>query len=92
MGQLGVLISQQDATIADKYTKAICSMDCGRQHAAAILRKAKPVDKKWSVGDLALYQIRQSARAPDEEWSGPARVIRFDSIVVWLQHNTLPVT
>ena len=83
MGQLGVLISHQDATIADKCTKAICSRDCGRTHAAAMLRKAKRLDKKWSVGDLALYQIRQSARVPGEEWSGPARVIGFGSNAVW---------
>ena len=61
-------------------------MDCGRQYAAAMLGKAKLLDKKWYLGDFAVCQIRQNARAPGEEWSGPARVIGFDSCVVWLRH------
>ena len=71
---------------------AFVRMDCGQQYAAAMLRKAKPLDKKWSVGDFAMYQIRQNARAPGEEWSGPARVLGFERNVVWLQHGAVRVT
>ena len=39
-----------------------------------------------------MYQIRQNARAARDEWSGPARMIGFDSNVVWSQHGAVPVT
>ena len=95
--QLGVLASQQDATtefgfkaqLRTSMQKEFVRMDCGRRYAAAMLRKAKPVDNRWSVGDFAMYQIRQNARAPGEEWSGPARVVGFASDVGRLQHTEL---
>ena len=68
---------------AGESAKGICSSVRAVKH-----RKAKPLDKQWSVGDL----IHQNARSPGEEWSGAARIIGFDRIVVWLLHGAVPVT
>ena len=46
----------------------------------------------YNVGNVVMYRVaRQGARAPGDEWAGPARVIGFDGQVVWLQSAGQPI-
>ena len=71
--------------------KAFVRQDCGRRYAAAMLRKSRPISKKYNVGDMVMYRSVQGALAPGEEWHGPARIIGFEGSMVWLQSAGVPV-
>jgi hypothetical protein len=98
-GQLGTLQAQQDAgtefgiRAKMRFTaqKAFVRLDCGRRYAASMLRKARPLNRNYQVGDFVMYKCKQGAEAPGDEWSGPARIIGFESDVVWLQHMAVPI-
>jgi hypothetical protein len=71
--------------------KAFARQDCGRRYAAAMLRKSRPISKKYNVGDMVMYRSIQGALAPGEEWHGPARIIGFEGSMAWLQSAGVPV-
>ena len=62
-GQLGVLTAQQDPATAFglkasmRFTaqKAFVRLDCGRRYAAAMLRRARVVDRDYHQGDWIMY-------------------------------------
>ena len=71
-GQLGVLTAQQDPSTAFglkasmRFTaqKAFVRLDCGRRYAAAMLRKARAVDRDYQQGDWIIYRVVQGSLAP----------------------------
>ena len=62
-GQLGALAAQQDsATIFGlraqyRFTaqKQLVQVDCGRRYAAAQLRKARTINRNYTVGNLVMH-------------------------------------
>ena len=99
-GQLGVLEAQCDATTAFGQKAAMrftaqryfVHMDCGRRFRESQLRKARHIPGDYKVGNVVMYKVyHQGARAPGDEWCGPARVIGFENQVVWLQSAGQPV-
>jgi hypothetical protein len=93
-GQLGEMRAQCDASTAFglkaemlfSAQKYFVHLDCGRRYAKAMLRKARHIPTDYVVGNVVMYKAeKQGARAPGDEWYGPARIIGFDEEVVWLQ-------
>ena len=99
-GQLGVLQAQQDSRTAFGMKAAMrftaqryfVYLDCGRRFRESQLRKARHVAGDYQVGNVVMYKVKhQGARAPGDEWVGPARIIGFENQVVWLQSAGQPV-
>ena len=67
-------------------------MDCGRRYAAALLRRARVINKNYKAGDWVMYKIENRGDvAPGDQWHGPARMIGADDETVWIQHGSVPV-
>ena len=57
-----------------------------------MLKNARNIDGIYKQGDVVMYRVHhQGARAPGDEWAGPARIIGFDNEVVWVQAGGHPV-
>ena len=94
-----MLSAQQDSTTSfGRNAQVRCTareplvrMDCGRRYAAAMLRRARPVNKQYEQGHFVMCSVTWCARAPASEWEALARIIGFEVGIVWLQHGAVPV-